>query len=79
MNYDDAAMAALIVAVRLGVLTIVFAIIFHGAYRLGHAAGLSEGAIRERERRDGLEARIRRQIEAAAERDAEMWNTEIDA
>jgi hypothetical protein len=45
------------------------------AYRIG----VCVGALRERERREALEARVRQQIDAAARSDRELWESEIDA
>lgn len=53
---------------------IVVAIIVSGAYRVGFASGV----VAERARRDGLELRIGRKIEAAAREDASLWGTELD-
>jgi len=51
----------------------------HAAYRLGHAAGV----LAERERRMRLEAEAERrfyvQLQKAAEKNPELWETEIDA
>jgi hypothetical protein len=41
--------------------------------------GKAFGVLAERERREGLEARIRQEIETATRRDRELWETEIDA
>jgi hypothetical protein len=47
----------------------------YAAYQIG----VWVGTIRERERREGLEARVRQQIETAARSDRELWESEIDA
>lgn len=59
----------------IGTLMIFTAIIALGFYRLGQEHGI----LAERERREGLEARVRQQIETAARNDRELWETEIDA
>jgi hypothetical protein len=67
MNATD--IAVLILGIILGA----------GQSYASYRVGVWVGTMRERERREGLEARIRQQIETAAKRDAALWETEIDA
>jgi len=61
------------------IIAIIRIVAIYVAYRMGRKAGLIEGVSLERLRREQVELRVRRQIDEAANRNPELWETEIDA